>query len=121
MHIDFIIAAFVLGIVVAIPPGSVTIIACQRALQFGFINSLFFTIGSCLSDIFYLSLVYFGVASVIASNSRYKIALWFISGTILFIIGGYSIFSLIRKKHDSSSKNDFPLVSSIHYRSVKSN
>ena len=58
MHIDFIISAFVLGIVVAIPPGSVTIIACQRALQIGFRNSLYFTFGSCLSDIFYLTLVY---------------------------------------------------------------
>ena len=107
MHIDFIIAAFILGIIVAIPPGSVTIIACQRALQFGFRNSLLFTLGSCLSDIFYLSLVYSGVAKFIASNSSYKITLWFISGTILFIIGGYSLFSLTRKKQNSQAINDF--------------
>lgn len=106
MHIDFIIAAFVLGIVVAIPPGSVTIIACQRALQFGFRNSLFFTLGSCLSDIFYLSLVYFGVANFIASNNYYKIILWFISGFVLFIIGGYSIYSLLKKKQNSQLVNN---------------
>lgn len=107
MHIDFIISAFVLGIIVAIPPGSVTIIACQRALQFGFRNSLLFTLGSCLSDILYLSLVYFGVANLIASNSHYKTTLWFISGFVLLVIGGYSIFSLAKKKQNSQSTNDF--------------
>lgn len=103
MHIDFIVAAFVLGIIVAVPPGAVTIIACQRALQFGFRNSLLFTLGSCLSDIFYLSLVYFGVSNFLASNSNFKITLWFISGAILFIIGGYSIFSITKTKQSSQS------------------
>ena len=106
-HPDFFIAAFILGIVVAIPPGSVTIIACQRALQFGFRNSLFFTLGSCLSDIFYLSLVFLGVANYIASDNFYKIILWFISGSVLFIIGGCSIFSSINKKHSSEIINEF--------------
>ena len=106
-HPDFFIAAFILGIVVAIPPGSVTIIACQRALQFGFRNSLFFTLGSCLSDIFYLSLVFLGVANYIASDNFYKIILWFISGSVLFIIGGCSIFSSINKRHSSEIINEF--------------
>ena len=105
--IDFFIAAFLLGIVVAIPPGSVTIIACQRALQFGFRNCLLFTMGSCLSDIFYLALVFLGIANFIASNNIYKIILWFVSGSVLFIIGGFSIFSLINKKQSSKKINDF--------------
>ncbi|MBN1185477.1 MAG: LysE family transporter [Bacteroidales bacterium] len=107
MPIDFIISAFVLGIVVAIPPGSVTIIACQRALQFGYRNSLYFTFGSCLSDIFYLALVYFGVANFIASNNIYKIILWLVSGAILFFIGGSSIYSIINKKHYSKTINNY--------------
>jgi L-lysine exporter family protein LysE/ArgO len=107
MPVDFIISAFVLGIVVAIPPGSVTIIACQRALQFGFRNSLFFTFGSCLSDIFYLVLVYFGVANFIASNDIYKIILWFVSGSVLFFIGGSSIYSLINKKEHSKTIDNY--------------
>ncbi|MFX1298410.1 MAG: LysE family translocator [Promethearchaeota archaeon] len=107
MHIDFIIAAFILGIVVAIPPGSVTIIACQRALQFGFRNSIFFTLGSSLSDIFYLSLVYLGIANFIASNNAYKIILWLISGSVLLIIGGYSIYSITKKNPNSELKIDF--------------
>ena len=107
MPIDFIISAFVLGIVVAIPPGSVTIIACQRALQFGFRNSLYFTFGSSLSDIFYLSLVYFGVANFIASDNIYKILLWLVSGAVLFFIGGSSIYSIIIKKQHSNTIDNY--------------
>ena len=104
---DFIIAALILGIVVAIPPGSVTVIACQRALQFGYRNSLFFTFGSCLSDIFYLTLVYFGVANFIASNNTCKIMLWLISGTVLLFIGGYSIYTLYREKQGPGTINNY--------------
>jgi len=60
-------------------------------------------LGSCLSDIFYLALVYFGVANFIASNDISKIILWFVSGSVLFFIGGSSIYSLINKKHDSKT------------------
>lgn len=107
MPVDFMISAFVLGVVVAIPPGSVTIIACQRALQFGFRNSLYFTFGSCLSDIFYLALVYFGVANFIASNDIYKIILWFVSGAVLVFIGGTSIYSLSNKKEHAKTIDNY--------------
>ena len=65
MIINYFISAFVLGVIVAIPPGSVTVIACQRALQYGFRNSLVFTMGSSLTDIFYICLVYVGLATFI--------------------------------------------------------
>jgi threonine/homoserine/homoserine lactone efflux protein len=107
MPLDFIISAFVLGIVVAIPPGSVTIIACQRALKLGFRNSIYFTLGSCLSDIFYLALVYFGVASFIASNHIYKILLWFVCGSVLLFIGGTSIYSLCNKKEHAKTIDNY--------------
>ena len=107
MHIDYLLAAFVLGIVVAIPPGSVTIIACQRALQIGFKNSIFFTIGSSISDILYLCLVYFGVANVIANNSSLKIGLWFISGIVLLIISGLSLIAITKKNDNNKKQNNF--------------
>jgi L-lysine exporter family protein LysE/ArgO len=99
MLLNFLMSSVVLGIVVAIPPGSVTVIACQRAIQFGFRNSLFFSIGSCLSDIFYIVLVFFGIANVISDNIYYKIILWFVCGLILILLGATSIVSL-RKKND---------------------
>ena len=72
MLLEYLLSAVVLGIVVAVPPGAVTIVACQRALQYGFRNSAIFTLGSCLSDIFYITLVYIGVANLISDNHIFK-------------------------------------------------
>jgi threonine/homoserine/homoserine lactone efflux protein len=92
MNIHYLISAFVLGVIVAIPPGSVTVIACQRAIQYGFRNSLVFTIGSSLSDIFYLCLVYFGLTGCI-SDPRYKLILWILCGILLVLIGIVTVAS----------------------------
>jgi threonine/homoserine/homoserine lactone efflux protein len=86
MILNYFISAFVLGVIVAIPPGSVTIIACQRAIQYGFRNSLIFTIGSSLTDIFYICLVYFGLTGFI-SDPHYKLVLWTLCGSLLVLIG----------------------------------
>ncbi len=104
MLIEYLLAAIVLGVVVAIPPGSVTVIACQRALRFGFGNSVFFSIGSCMSDVFYLILVYLGVAHFISDNRVLKIALWFVCGGVLLALGINSLVSL--RKSENGGNED---------------
>ena len=94
MLVKYLLSAVALGFVVAIPPGSVTVIACQRSLLFGFRNSIFFTCGSCISDIFYLILVFFGVSNFIASNVFLRICLGFSCGIILIALGGMTIVSI---------------------------
>lgn len=96
--IIYLFSAIILGIVVAIPPGSVTIIASQRALLYGFKNSIFFSLGSCLSDIFYLTLVYAGITKIISYNHYFKMILWFICGLILIFLGIISILSIRSSK-----------------------
>ena len=92
MTINYFISAFVLGIIVAIPPGSVTVIACQRALQYGFRNSLVFTMGSSLTDIFYICLVYFGLTKFIQSDGN-RFILWVLCGLLLVLIGVATVAS----------------------------
>jgi L-lysine exporter family protein LysE/ArgO len=104
MLFEYLIAAIVMGIVVAIPPGSVTVIACQRALRFGFGNSVFFSLGSCVSDIFYLFLVYLGVAHIISDNWLLKIILWFVCGVILIALGIQSLVTI--KKNDGNGSDN---------------
>ena len=93
MILQYFLSAVLLGFIVAIPPGSVTIIACQRSIQYGFGNSLFFSLGSSLSDIFYLTLVFFGISSFIAENDVLKIVLGFFCGIVLMYLGISSILS----------------------------
>ena len=106
MLINFFFSSVLLGIIVAIPPGSVTVVACQRALQIGFRNSIFFSFGSCVSDMFYLFLVYFGVAGLISGNVIFKIILWLICGLTLILLGVFSIIA-IRKKDKNDKLNEF--------------
>jgi putative LysE/RhtB family amino acid efflux pump len=98
MNTTYILSAILLGIVVAIPPGSVTIVACQKALKNGFHDSLMFTIGSSISDVFYITLTYYGVAKVLSENETYKIALWIICGIILNYIGVKGILDAVKMK-----------------------
>jgi threonine/homoserine/homoserine lactone efflux protein len=94
MLFSYLTSAIALGFIVALPPGSVTIISCQRALQNGFKNSLNFIIGSSISDIFYASLVYFGVANIISNNRYFMIILRIICGILLITLGITSLISI---------------------------
>ena len=107
MLIEYLLSAVVLGIVVAVPPGAVTVIACQRALQYGFRNSAIFTLGSCLSDIFYITLVYIGVANLISDNQYLKIALWIVCGLILITLGVSSINAIRKEQGIEENKASF--------------
>ncbi len=99
MLLEYFLSAFALGVIVAIPPGSVTVIACQRAMQYGFGNSLVFTAGSRLSDIFYISLVYYGLTNFVHSD-RNKMILWIVCGLLLLVVGAMTIRGL--KDHDTA-------------------
>lgn len=79
--------AFVAGFIVAIPPGSFTIAAVQRALQSGFRNALIFSLGSCLADFACLFVVCFGVSYIFADNHAFRITLLFLSGILILFFG----------------------------------
>lgn len=107
MPLEYLVSAVFLGFVVAVPPGAVTIVACQRALQYGFRSSAIFTLGSCLSDIFYITLVYLGVANLISNNPYLKIALWVVCGIILIVLGVSSINSIRKNQGIEENKPGF--------------
>jgi len=101
MLIEYLVSAVILGFVVAIPPGSVTVVAGLRAIQCGFKNSLVFTCGSSLADIFYLLLVYYGFANIISGNQTFKIVFGIICAGILIIFG---VTSLLSARNTQSNK-----------------
>jgi threonine/homoserine/homoserine lactone efflux protein len=85
--LEMIFSAFVVGFLVAIPPGTVTVAAAQKSISYGFKNSIAFTFGSCISDILYILIVFYGFAPLISDNTSYKIIFWFFSGILLFYFG----------------------------------
>lgn len=85
--LEMLISAFVLGIVVAMPPGAVTIAGGRRAISFGFGTAVFFTMGSTTSDAFYASLVYLGLAPFLEENEIVRLFMWVIGGAWLCWLG----------------------------------
>jgi threonine/homoserine/homoserine lactone efflux protein len=85
--IGMFLAAFTIGVVVAIPPGPVTISTGQRAIAHGFWNAFTFNLGSIVSDAFY-ALASFTVLSTLLSTSVIaQLALWILGGAWLCYMG----------------------------------
>jgi L-lysine exporter family protein LysE/ArgO len=82
-----IVAAFVIGVVVAMPPGPVSISGSQRAMTRGFWNAFNFYMGSIVSDTFYALLVYFGLSALLADSGLFRFALWTLGGGWLIWMG----------------------------------
>jgi threonine/homoserine/homoserine lactone efflux protein len=95
--IEMIISSFIVGFLVAVPPGTVTVVAAQKSILYGFKESMVFTIGSCLSDIFYILIVLFGIAPLFAESSLFKIIFWYFSSILLFYFG-FDAFRALKKK-----------------------
>lgn len=70
------VEGFILGLMVAIPLGPVNITMMRRALAVGFWNATVFGGGSVSADMFYITLVYFGVAPLLAGSAWLRVVLW---------------------------------------------
>lgn len=81
------LAAFVIGVVVAIPPGPVTIATGQRAIASGFWPAFVFNLGSVTSDALYAFAVYFGLAALLTQSVPLRLALWALGGAWLCWLG----------------------------------
>lgn len=85
--IAMLLAAFAIGVVVATPPGPVTIAAGQRAVVSGFWPAFVFNLGSVTSDALYAFAVYFGLAALLTQSVPLRLALWALGGAWLCWLG----------------------------------
>ena len=100
--LEMIISSFIVGFLVAIPPGTLTVVAAQKSILYGFRSSMFFTAGSCISDIFHILIVFFGVAPLLDNSDLFKIFFWYFSSGLLFYFG-YDSLLVLKNKNDSGS------------------
>src|SRR5215207_8666782 len=85
--LELILKAFILGVVVAIPVGPVSIAAARRAITYGFSPAFFFNLGSLASDGFYILLVYVGLAPLLSESETLRLILWIVGGAWLCWLG----------------------------------
>ncbi|MEM1407070.1 MAG: LysE family transporter [Bacteroidota bacterium] len=86
----YIINGVVFGLVLSVLVGPVFFMLLQTSIQYGFKKALLVAIGISLSDIFYISLAYFGLATVL-ERSGIQVYLGYGGGTILILFGLASI------------------------------
>lgn len=67
---------YLLGVLVSLPIGPVTIALMRRALMLGFWNATCFGGGSASADLVYIGLVYFGVAPLLTEVTWLRVTLW---------------------------------------------
>jgi threonine/homoserine/homoserine lactone efflux protein len=85
--LEMFISAYLLGIAVAIPPGSVTIEISRRAITRGWRAALTFNAGSLSADLLYAILVYIGLGPLVERSEAFRLGLWIIGGAWLLFLG----------------------------------
>jgi len=94
--LSLIVEGFLLGLVVSLPVGPVTINLMRRALSHGFWNATAFGGGSASADLLYISLVYFGLAPLLAEQVWLRVGRWLLGAAWLGWLGVDAIRSAIQ-------------------------
>lgn len=91
MHfIIFLISAYLMGFVAAIPTGPVQIEVVRRSINGHLKPSLMVVLGAFIADVFYGSIAFFGIAPFL-ENERVMVVFWLAGGLILTVLGVLSI------------------------------
>ncbi len=93
------LSGIVLGLSVAAPIGPVNVAVIRRGLVFGFFPAWMMGLGAAAADTFYVTLVFLGLAPILAESVLFRIALWLIGGAFLIWIGvaGMRVRAVSRK------------------------
>jgi threonine/homoserine/homoserine lactone efflux protein len=94
--LTLIVEGYLLGLVVSLPVGPVTVNLMRRALNYGFWNATAFGGGSASADLVYISLVYFGVAPLLAEQAWLRIGLWLLGAAWLGWLGVDAVRSALQ-------------------------
>jgi threonine/homoserine/homoserine lactone efflux protein len=96
-YLLFIIAAFMMGFIAAIPAGPVQIEVVRRAIAGHLKAALMVVLGALCADVFYGAIAFFGIAPFLEEKKVMAI-FWLIGGFILIILGTIVIRHSLRTK-----------------------
>lgn len=85
-YMIFLISAFLLGCLAAVPAGPVQLEVVRRAVNGHMKSSLMVVVGAFFADVFYGSIAFFGIAPIL-ENERVMAIFWLAGGLILTVLG----------------------------------
>jgi len=101
----FVISAFMMGFIAAVPVGPVQIEVMKRSISGHLKSSFMVILGAFLSDIVYGAIAFFGIAPFLRER-MVMAAFWLCGGVILIILGILTVRNSLRAdKFDRDSKH----------------
>ena len=93
----FLISAYLLGFLAAIPTGPVQVEVVRRSVNGHLKPSLMVVLGAFIADVFYGSIAFFGIAPFL-ENEKVIAVFWLAGGMILTVLGIVSIKHSLRNE-----------------------
>jgi threonine/homoserine/homoserine lactone efflux protein len=101
----FVISAFMMGFIAAVPVGPVQIEVMKRSITGHLKSSLMVVLGAFLSDIIYGAIAFFGIAPFLRER-MVMAAFWLCGGVILIVLGMLTVRNSLRAHaFDRNSKH----------------
>jgi threonine/homoserine/homoserine lactone efflux protein len=100
----FIIAAYLMGFISAIPAGPVQIEVVRRAINGNLKASLMVVLGAFCADVFYGMIAFFGIAPFL-EEKKVMAVFWLAGGIALIILGTVIIRNSLKKEEFGSDEN----------------
>jgi L-lysine exporter family protein LysE/ArgO len=97
----FVIAAYLMGFISAVPAGPVQIEVVRRAINGHLKASLMVILGAFCADVFYGIIAFFGIAPFL-EEKKVMAVFWLAGGVILIILGTIIIRNSLKKKETGS-------------------
>ncbi len=95
--LEVLIAAFVVGMTHAVPPGPVTFEVLRRGAAQGLAPALLVDAGAVAADAVFFVLIVFGLSQVIASPNA-RLALWLCGSALLMFLGLRGVYKALAEK-----------------------
>jgi threonine/homoserine/homoserine lactone efflux protein len=96
----FIIAAYLMGFLSAIPAGPVQIEVVRRAINGHLKASFMVILGALCSDVFYGGIAFFGIAPFL-EDKKVMAVFWLAGGIVLIVLGAFIIRGSLKKGEGS--------------------
>jgi threonine/homoserine/homoserine lactone efflux protein len=100
----FVIAAYLMGFISAIPAGPVQIEVVRRAINGHLKAALMVVLGAFCADVFYGVIAFFGIAPFL-EEKKVMAVFWLAGGVVLIILGTFIIRNGLKKEEFGYNKN----------------
>jgi threonine/homoserine/homoserine lactone efflux protein len=107
MYNVLIIQGIIVGLILAVPVGPLSLICIQRTLSFGKFHGIFSGLGITIADSVYAVIAFLGLAAISGIILSYQVPLRILAGLVLIVVGARIIMFLPSDGKGSPEKESY--------------